>query len=53
MAHLINSPIYQPCVVIQKFHYELFVIIIAQCIMLDYHKTNQCFEEVWKVVEDL
>ena len=51
-AHLINCPVYQPCVIIKKFHHELLQIIAAKHLMSFRCKTNSRFEEAWKVVQE-
>ena len=51
-AHLINSPAYQPRVVIKKFHYELLQIIAAKRLTSFRHKTNSRFEEAWRMVQE-
>ena len=51
-AHLINSPVYQPRVVIKKFCYELLQIIAAKRLTSFHHKTNRRFKEAWKVIQE-
>ena len=51
-AHLINSPVHQPCVVIKNFCYELLEIIAAKCVTSFCCKTNIRFKEAWKVVQE-
>ena len=51
-VHLINSPVYQPRVVIKKFRYELLQIIAAKHLTSFHRKTNSRFEEAWKVVQE-
>ena len=51
-AHLINSSVYQPRLVIKKFHYELLEIIAAKCLTSFCRKTNSRFEEAWKAVQE-
>ena len=43
---------YQPRVIIKKFHYELLQIIAAKRLTSFRHKTNSKFEEAWKVVQE-
>ena len=51
-AHLINSPVYQPRVVIKTFQDELLQIIAAKHLTSFHCKTNNRFEEAWKVVQE-